>query len=110
MQSQLLKINLDTDWTIIHDFLFSLPTYLLKACLYQVRLINQSLFQVGQAVILQLVGLLDGDLRRVPDLGQERRQVIQFHLLSPQSLLLLQLLLLIKITIQLGVIHRPITN
>ena len=68
-------------------------TDLFEACLYEVGLVNEAVFEVGQAVFLQLEGLLSGELLRVAHLCQERRQVVQLHLLLPELLLQLKSLL-----------------
>ena len=68
-------------------------SYLLKAGLDEVGLINEAMFEVGEAVFFQSEGLTTSDLIRVSDLGEERCEVVKLHHLSPQSLLNLLLLL-----------------
>lgn len=71
-------------------------TDLLKPGLNEVGLVNEPLFEVGQALLLQAEGLLFGQLLWVTDLGQEWRQVVNVHLLLPHLLLKLLSLLLIS--------------
>lgn len=71
-------------------------TDLLKPGLNEVGLVNEPLFEVSQALLLQAEGLLFGQLLWVPDLGQEWRQVVNVHLLLPHLLLKLLSLLLIS--------------
>ena len=68
-------------------------SYLLKAGLDEVGLVDEAMFEVGEAVFFQSEGLTARDLIRVADLGEERREVVQLHHLPPQSLLNLLLLL-----------------
>ena len=48
--------------------------------LNEISLVDESLLEIGEAVGLEFGGLHFGQRRRVTELGQERRQIVQLHL------------------------------
>ena len=48
--------------------------------LYEIGFINEALFEIGEAVGFEFSGLHFGQRRWIAELGQERRQIVQFHL------------------------------
>ena len=66
---------------------------LLESGLNEVRLVDESLLEVGQTVLLQLVGLLARQLLGVADLRQERSEVVQLEVGASLALFLLKPLL-----------------
>lgn len=62
-------------------------THLFKAGLDEVGLVDEAHLEVGQTLLLEAVGLLPSQLLGVTNVGQERRQVVNLHLLFTHLLL-----------------------